>query len=52
MQKEINLLVNYPKAKRNLKERSEHKNEEDRKLARKIGKEICDGDRKDGEGGY
>ena len=52
MQKEINLLTNYPKSKRNLKERSEQKSDEDRKIAREFGKEFFDGDRKHGYGGY
>lgn len=49
---EINLLSKYPKAKRNLKVRSEKKTEESRRIARMFGKEFFDGDRKYGYGGF
>lgn len=49
---EIDLLVNYPKTKRNVKERGASKTEEDRAIARKFGKDFFDGDRKNGYGGY
>jgi len=52
MGQKIDLLVNYPKTKRNVKERGASKTEEDRALARKFGKEFFDGDRKHGYGGY
>ena len=52
MGQEIDLLVNYPKTKRNVKERGASKTEEDRTLARKFGKDFFDGDRKHGYGGY
>lgn len=52
MGKEIDLLVNYPKTKRNVKERGASKAEEDRAIARKFGKEFFDGDRKHGYGGF
>jgi len=52
MFKEIDLLKNYPKSKRDLKKRSESKSEEDREIARKFGKEFFDGDRKHGYGGF
>lgn len=52
MQKEIDLLINYPKTKRNLLQRSEQKSEKDREIARKFGKDFFDGDRKHGYGGY
>ena len=52
MGKEIDLLVNYPKAKRNVDERGAEKTEEDRALARKFGKDFFDGDRKNGYGGF
>ena len=52
MQKEIDLLINYPKTKRNLQQRSEQKSEKDREIARKFGKDFFDGDRKHGYGGY
>lgn len=52
MGKEIDLLVNYPKAKRNVEERGATKSEEDRALARQFGKDFFDGDRKNGYGGF
>ena len=51
MGNEIDLLKNYPKAKRNLEARSK-KTENDRKVAREFGKEFFDGDRKYGYGGF
>lgn len=52
MGKEINLLRDYPKTKRNLKKRSINKSPYVRKVARKFGKDFFDGDRKFGYGGY
>ncbi len=52
MGKETDLLVNYPRTKRNVEERGETKTEEDRALARKFGKEFFDGDRSHGYGGF
>ena len=52
MGKEIDLMVNYPKSKRNVKERGLTKTEEDRAIARQFGKDFFDGDRKHGYGGY
>jgi len=52
MGKEINLLRNYPKAKRNVSKRREEKTEEHRVIARKFGKDFFDGDRKVGYGGF
>ncbi len=52
MGKEIDLLINYPKTKRNVEERGATKSEEDRALARKFGKDFFDGDRKNGYGGF
>lgn len=52
MGKEIDLLVNYPKSKRNVRERGATKTEEDRAIAREFGKEFFDGERKHGYGGY
>ena len=49
---EIDLLKNYPKAKRDLKKRGTEKTELDRKIARGFGKEFFDGDRKNGYGGF
>ena len=52
MGREIDLLVNYPRAKRNVRERGESKTEEDRAIARKFGKDFFDGDRRHGYGGF
>ena len=52
MGKEINLLKNYPKSKRNLDMRSSQKSKEDIAIARKFEKDFFDGDRKHGYGGY
>lgn len=52
MGQEIDLLINYPKTKRNVKERDNTKTEEDRAIAIKFGKEFFDGDRKHGYGGF
>lgn len=52
MGKEIDLMINYPKAKRNVEERGASKSEVDRALARKFGKDFFDGDRKYGYGGF
>ena len=49
---EIDLLRSYPKTKRNPAERAAQKNEEDRRIARKFGKEYFDGYRRYGYGGY
>ena len=50
--KEINLLKNYPKTKRDISKRREEKTEEHRAIARKFGKDFFDGDRKVGYGGF
>jgi ubiquinone/menaquinone biosynthesis C-methylase UbiE len=52
MGREIDLLVNYPKTKRNLDERAAAKTEEDREIARQFGKDFFDGDRLHGYGGF
>jgi SAM-dependent methyltransferase len=49
---EIDLLLNYPKAKRNLDERAASKTEADRAIARQFGKDFFDGDRRHGYGGF
>ena len=49
---ELDLLANYPKANRNLKERLENKTESDREIARRFGKQFFDGDRRYGYGGF
>lgn len=50
--REIDLLVNYPKTKRNVDERGATKTEEDRAVARQFGKDFFDGDRRHGYGGF
>ena len=52
MGKEIDLLKNYPKTKRDLTQRLESKTEEVRSVARKFDKEFFDGERKFGYGGF
>ena len=52
MGREIDLLVNYPKTKRNVKERGMAKTPEDRAVARQFGRDFFDGDRRHGYGGY
>jgi SAM-dependent methyltransferase len=52
MGREIDLLVNYPKTKRNVEDRVQNKTEEDRNIARKFGREFFDGDRRHGYGGF
>lgn len=49
---EIDILKNYPKSNRDLKERLESKSEESRALARKFGFDYFDGDRSHGYGGF
>ncbi|MFA7086465.1 MAG: class I SAM-dependent methyltransferase [Aliarcobacter sp.] len=49
---EIDLLKNYPKTKRDLKQRANEKTQEDRNIARKFGQDFFDGDRKHGYGGF
>jgi SAM-dependent methyltransferase len=52
MGKEIDLLVNYPKTKRNLDERVASKTEADRAVARQFGRDFFDGARRHGYGGF
>lgn len=52
MGKEIDLMVNYPKTKRNLEERVALKSEADRAIARQFGRDFFDGDRRHGYGGF
>ena len=49
---EIDLLNNYTKSKRNVKDRSAEKTENDQLIARQFGKQFFDGDRKHGYGGF
>ena len=52
MGREIDLLENYPKTKRDVTQRGNEKTDEDRKTARKFGEEFFDGDRRHGYGGF
>ncbi len=52
MGQEIDLLVHYPRTKRNVDERGEEKTEEDRRIARQFGRDFFDGDRRHGYGGF
>lgn len=49
---EVDLLRNYPKAKRDVNERAAEKTNEVRAVARKFDQEFFDGDRKHGYGGF
>jgi SAM-dependent methyltransferase len=49
---EIDLLANYPRTVRKIQERAQEKTEEDRRVARKFGKEFFDGERRHGYGGF
>lgn len=49
---EVDLLINYPRTKRNVQERGATKTEQDRAVARKFGKDFFDGDRRHGYGGF
>ena len=52
MGKEIDLLIHYPKTKRNLEERFASKTDADRAIARQFGRDFFDGDRNHGYGGF
>ena len=52
MGREIDLLVNYPRAKRDVEERGQSKTEEDRRIAGQFGYDFFDGDRRHGYGGF
>jgi len=52
MGKEINLLADYPKSKRNLVDRENFKSEHNVEIARKFGKDFFDGGRETGYGGF
>lgn len=45
-------MKEYPKTKRDSKERAAQKTEEDRRIARQFGQDYFDGDRRYGYGGY
>ena len=48
----IDLMINYPKTKRNLTQRASEKTEADRQIARQFNQAFFDGDRKHGYGGF
>ncbi len=50
--REIDILADYPKAKRDLSARLEFKSEESRAIARRFGFDYFDGDRNHGYGGF
>ena len=50
--REVNILANYPQAKRDLNARLESKSEDSRRIGRKFGFDYFDGDRNHGYGGY
>jgi len=52
MGREVDLLANYPRTKRDVSGRGMSKTEEDRAVARRFGKEFFDGDRSHGYGGF
>jgi SAM-dependent methyltransferase len=52
MKHEIDLMLNYPRTKRNVEEREATKTPADRALARKFGQEFFDGNRSHGYGGF
>lgn len=52
MGQEIDLLVNYPRSKRDIEARGIQKSEQDRTIARRFGKEFFDGERRHGYGGF
>jgi len=52
MGQEIDLLINYPRTKRDVTARGNEKTEEDRRIARQFGREFFDGERRTGYGGF
>lgn len=52
LEREIDLLRNYPRAQRDLDERETSKSDESREIARRFGAEYFDGDRSHGYGGF
>jgi SAM-dependent methyltransferase len=49
---EIDLLINYPRTRRNVDERGQVKTADDQRIARQFGREFFDGDRRHGYGGF
>ena len=52
MGQEIDLMINYPRTKRDVKARGAEKTVADRALACEFGKDFFDGDRRNGYGGF
>jgi SAM-dependent methyltransferase len=52
MAQEIDLLVNYPRSKRDIEARGQKKTEADRIVARQFGEAFFDGERSHGYGGF
>ena len=52
MGQEIDLMINYPRTKRDVKARGADKTDADRALAREFGRDFFDGDRRTGYGGF
>lgn len=52
MGQEIDLMINYPRSKRNVDARGQEKTEADRAIARQFGEAFFDGDRSTGYGGF
>ena len=52
MGKQIDLLINYPRTKRDVNQRGQEKTEDDRRIARQFGREFFDGERRHGYGGF
>lgn len=52
MGREVDLLANYPRPKRDVAGRGAAKSEEDRAIARRFGEAFFDGDRRHGYGGF
>ena len=52
MGKEIDLMKNYPRTNRDIKQRGKEKTNEDRNIAREFEKDFFDGDRRNGYGGF
>ena len=52
MGSEIDLLANYPRARRDVDGRGAEKTEDDRAIARRFGREFFDGERRTGYGGF
>jgi SAM-dependent methyltransferase len=52
MGREIDLLADYPRTKRDVRERGDSKTDQDREIARQFGPDFFDGDRRHGYGGF